>query len=153
MKRAGIIVIGNEVLSGKVEDLNSNYLMGELRELGVPVGHVSIIPDDLDLIAAEVRGLSERFDYVFTTGGVGPTHDDMTFEGVGRAFGLGLEESAELIRVIRDFFGEGVSPAYFRMAMIPTGIPAMNPVPQIISAACPGWNSRRPSPSRIHSRS
>jgi molybdenum cofactor synthesis domain-containing protein len=72
-KTAGIIVIGNEILSGKTRDENSPYLVRELRDLGVDVRKVSVIPDELHLISDEVRTLSQAFDYVFTTGGVGPT--------------------------------------------------------------------------------
>ena len=81
------MLIGNEILSGKVTDANAAYLCRELRELGVDVRRITVIPDEVDLIAAEVREFSRSFDVVFTSGGVGPTHDDVTIEGVARAFG------------------------------------------------------------------
>src|SRR3990167_690863 len=83
-KTAGIILIGNELLSGKVVDENASYLCRELRGLGVTVRKISVIPDEVDLIAAEVAPQSRAFDVVFTSGGVGPTHDDVTIEGVAR---------------------------------------------------------------------
>lgn len=69
---AGIIIIGNEILSGKVQDVNSHYLACELRELGVDVKRISVIPDDIDVIGAEVFEFSGKYDFVFTSGGVGP---------------------------------------------------------------------------------
>src|SRR5262245_58365051 len=87
---AAILVIGDEILSGKTEDQNARLLIGELRELGVALRRILTIQDDLDEVAAAVRDLSERFDHVFTSGGVGPTHDDVTLAGVAQAFGVPL---------------------------------------------------------------
>src|SRR5215510_11496474 len=83
---AAILVIGDEILSGKTDDQNARLLIGELRELGVALRRIVTIPDDLEEVAAAVRELSARFDHVFTSGGVGPTHDDVTLAGVARAF-------------------------------------------------------------------
>lgn len=74
-------MIGDELLKGHVQDTNSHYLCKELWELGLKVGKIVVVPDDLDTIATEVRTLSPLYDYVLTTGGVGPTHDDVTMEG------------------------------------------------------------------------
>ncbi len=83
-KTAGIVIIGNEVLSGKTQDTNSYFFCTELRQLGVEVKKISTIQDEIELIGREVADFSKRFDYVFTSGGVGPTHDDVTIEGIAR---------------------------------------------------------------------
>ena len=77
-KTAGIIIIGDEILSGKIQDLNSQFMVKELRLHGIDVRRISVVPDDVQEIASEVKAFSERFDYVFTSGGIGPTHDDVT---------------------------------------------------------------------------
>src|SRR5262245_32637313 len=84
---AGIIVIGNAILSGKVTDTNAPFLARELRALGVDLRRILTVPDELDEIAAAVREFGPRFDVVFTSGGVGPTHDDVTMEGIARGLG------------------------------------------------------------------
>src|SRR5918996_5338937 len=81
-KTAGILVIGNEILSGKVVDTNSPYLCQELYTLGVEVRRITVVPDIIEVIASEVAAFSRTFDHVFTTGGVGPTHDDVTIAAV-----------------------------------------------------------------------
>src|SRR5436190_24012525 len=102
-KTAGILVIGNEILSGKTADENSVFLARELRELGVDVRKVSVIPDETTTIASEVRLFSGAYDYVFTTGGVGPTHDDLTMEGIASAFGRGIRRNSDLEAALRHF--------------------------------------------------
>src|SRR5262245_34619878 len=84
---AGIIIIGNEILSGKGPDTNAPCLTRGRRALGVDLKRILTIPDELDEIAAAVREFGPRFDVVFTSGGVGPTHDDVTMEGVARGLG------------------------------------------------------------------
>ena len=78
---AGIIIIGDEILKGQTCDTNTHFLTRRLKSLGVNVRRVSVIPDELDTIAQEVQKFSKEYQYVFTSGGVGPTHDDITFEG------------------------------------------------------------------------
>lgn len=122
MPSAGILIIGNEILSGKVADLNSTFLCRELRALGVDVGHISVIPDRVDVIASEVRRLSQKFDYVFTTGGVGPTHDDVTMEGVALAFGVGLEEHPAFQAYFEKLLaqtGGSYNESYRKMSLLP----------------------------------
>src|SRR5438132_2055895 len=93
---AAIVAVGNELLSGKVADTNSPHLIGELRALGFPLLETRTIPDDIDRIAETFREVSPLYEVVFSSGGVGPTHDDMTFTGLARAFDVPLMRNAEL---------------------------------------------------------
>ncbi len=102
---AGILIVGNEILSGKFPDENAPFLLKELRVQGVDVERVHTIPDEIDVIAQEVRSFAERFTYVITTGGVGPTHDDVTLDGVALAFDEKLVRHAEMERMLRDAMG------------------------------------------------
>src|SRR6266516_6701155 len=102
-KTAGIILVGNEILSGKIADANAAYLCRELRGLGVDVRRITVIPDEVGLIATEVAAFSRDYDVVFTSGGVGPTHDDVTIEGVARAFGVPVVRDARMVEVIQRF--------------------------------------------------
>jgi molybdenum cofactor synthesis domain-containing protein len=121
MPTAGILVIGNEILSGKVVDTNSPFLCRELRQLGVDVERISVIPDVIDVIAADVRGMSERHDLVFTSGGVGPTHDDLTMDGVAKAFGRPLELNEGIVERIARAQGNPPNESQRKMAMLPAG--------------------------------
>ncbi|NXX75625.1 FLAD1 synthase, partial [Urocolius indicus] len=103
---AGIIVIGDEILKGHTQDTNSLFMCRRLRSLGVRVSRISVLPDDVDAIAAEVAAFSSRFTYVLTSGGIGPTHDDVTFEAVAKAFGEKLTPHPELVTLVKKFFGE-----------------------------------------------
>ncbi len=116
---AAILVIGDEILSGKTEDKNARLLIGELRELGVALRRILVIPDDVEEVAAAVRELAGRFDHVFTSGGVGPTHDDVTIVGIARAFNVPIFRHPELERRIRNYFGAEVDESRLRMADIP----------------------------------
>jgi len=120
-KTAGIILIGNEILSGKIIDANAAYLCRELRDLGVDVRRVVVIPDDVALIAEEVAAFSKAFDLVFTSGGVGPTHDDVTIEGVARAMGVPVVRHPELVTLLERYYRETLTEAALRMAEIPEG--------------------------------
>ena len=121
MSTAGIILIGDELLSGKVNDENARYLIEELRALGVQLKRVTVIPDHLDEIAATVREFAGRFDHVFTSGGVGPTHDDLTMDGVARAFGQKVVRHPLLEQALRDYWGTRLEERNLRMADIPDG--------------------------------
>lgn len=118
---AGVILIGNELLSGKIKDENAAFLAERLRELGVTLERVLVIPDRVELIGAEVRAMSERYDYVFTSGGVGPTHDDVTLEGIAAGFERTLCLDSALEEVLRGYFKEKLNDAHLRMAKIPQG--------------------------------
>lgn len=116
-----LIVVGNEILSGKVQDSNAYFAARELREAGAALRRISVIPDELDAIAEEVRYCADRFNVVLTSGGVGPTHDDLTMEGVARAFNRKLVTHPELERVIRKHFVERPNAAGLKMAEVPEG--------------------------------
>src|SRR5215813_2486136 len=120
-KTAGIIVIGNEILSAKTRDENSPYLLRELRDLGVDVRKISVVPDELDSISQEVRDFSKAYDHVFTTGGVGPTHDDLTMDGIANAFGRRILRHPDLEASVRHFYSEELVSGNLRMADIPEG--------------------------------
>jgi len=119
--RAAILLIGNELLSGKVEEQNARYLVRELRDLGVVVSRIEVIPDDTGDIAATARLLSERFDLVFSSGGVGPTHDDVTLPAMAAAFGMSMMRNPELEALLRASFGARLHERDLRMADIPDG--------------------------------
>ncbi len=120
-RSAGIIIIGNEILSGKVQDVNSHFITSELRKLGVDVRRISVIPDETDSIGSEAEQFSRDFDYVFTTGGVGPTHDDVTMEGIARGFGVRLVQSAELMKVLSSRYEGSLNEWVLKMAEVPEG--------------------------------
>ena len=120
--RAGILIIGNEILSAKVQDENAPYLLRALRERGIDVGRVHVIPDVVEEIADEVRAFSRSFDYVITTGGVGPTHDDVTMEAVALAFGRRLECSPEMEAGLRRVLqGKEPNESQLKMCHVPGG--------------------------------
>jgi molybdenum cofactor synthesis domain-containing protein len=118
---AGILVIGEEILSAKVEEQNARYLVRELRGLGVAVRRIDVVPDEIDEIAAATASMSNRYDHVFTSGGVGPTHDDVTMAAVAKAFGLQPTRNAELEAKIRAATGPNLHERDLRMADIPDG--------------------------------
>ena len=120
-KTAGIILVGNEILSGKIVDANASYLCRELRALGVEVRRITVIPDEIDLIALEVARFSADYDVVFTSGGVGPTHDDVTIEGVARAAGVGVVRHPALEGLLQAFYGDRLNDAHLKMAEVPEG--------------------------------
>ena len=120
-KTAGIILIGNEILSGKIPDANAAYLCRELRALGVDVRRITVIPDEVQLIAEVVAEFSRDFDVVFTSGGVGPTHDDVTLEGVARAMTVPVVRDPVLADLIQRYSRGPVTEAALRMADIPDG--------------------------------
>ena len=120
-KTAGIIIIGNEILSGKTQDSNSFFLCTELRALGVDVRRVSVIPDEIHLIGKEAAGFAKNWDFVFTTGGVGPTHDDVTMAGIAHGFGVKVVRHPDLERRLHSRHGKNINEARLRLAEVPEG--------------------------------
>ncbi len=120
-KTAAIIVIGDEILSGKVVDTNAAFLCRELRGIGVALRRILVIPDELDAIAEAVRAYQPAFDIVFTSGGVGPTHDDITMAGIARAYGRQVIRHPLLEQKIRELSGNKINEARLKLAEVPEG--------------------------------
>jgi molybdenum cofactor synthesis domain-containing protein len=120
-KTAGIILVGNEILSGKIADANAAFLCRELRALGVEVKKIVVIPDEVDVIAREVRESSRAYDFVFTSGGVGPTHDDVTIEGVARALDVAVLRHPNLVSLLEGYYKADLNEARLKMAEVPEG--------------------------------
>ena len=121
MSSAALLVIGNEILSGKVRDTNSAFLAVELRKLGVDLERILTIPDEIDLIARETRAMSDAYDFVFTSGGIGPTHDDMTMDGIALAFDRAIELNQSMVDRMARYSEKPLNDAMKKMAMIPIG--------------------------------
>ena len=120
-KTAAALVIGNELLSGKVEEANVAVLARALRPLGIALRRVVVIADDIATIAREVKELAASHDWLFTSGGVGPTHDDVTIEAVARAFGVPVITSPLMENMLKDYYRERCTPGHLRMALVPEG--------------------------------
>lgn len=121
MKTAAALVIGNELLSGKIADQNLVVLARTLRALGVELRRAVVVLDEIDIIAAEVQALAASHDWLFTSGGVGPTHDDLTIEGVARAFGVPVVSSPLLADLLLRHYGERLTEGHLLMARTPEG--------------------------------
>jgi molybdenum cofactor synthesis domain-containing protein len=120
-RTAAALIIGNELLTGKVQDQNLHFLARELFALGVSLRRVIVCPDEMDTIVADLDALRRTHDYVFTSGGIGPTHDDITVEAVARTFGRQVGRSPEVETMIRKFYGDRVTEAHLRLADVPEG--------------------------------
>lgn len=118
---AAIALVGAELLSGKVADLNLVELARTLRALGVRLTRAVMLPDVLDVLAADIQELKSNHDVVFTSGGVGPTHDDVTVEAVARAFNTNVVEDPTLAALVTRAYGARTTPAHLRMALVPEG--------------------------------
>ena len=121
MPTAGIVIIGDEILSGKFVEENAAFLIGELRALGVDLRRITFVPDDLEDIAATVVDTAKRFDYVFTSGGVGPTHDDVTMAAIAHAFGTTVTRHPDLEARVRGYWKDQLADANLRLADVPAG--------------------------------
>src|SRR5512139_387669 len=120
-KTAAIIVIGNEILSGKVVDTNAAFLCRELRTLAVALRRILVIPDELEAIAEAVCAYKPAFDVIFTSGGVGPTHDDVTMAGIALALNRRVIRHPLLEEKIRAFSGDKMNEARLKLAEVPEG--------------------------------
>ena len=117
---AGLIIIGDEILKGQVQDTNSHFLTKHLHQKGIRVAKISVVPDDIAVIAAEVKTFTKTFDYVLTSGGIGPTHDDVTFEAVAKAFDCKCEHHPKLVAMCKAWFKKDqLSDPCFKLAYIP----------------------------------
>ena len=124
MKTASIIIIGNEILSGRTQDTNSNYLAKILVEKGIALEEIRVIPDDHSTIESVINNESTTKDYVFTSGGIGPTHDDITSEAIANCFDAPLvvrEDAVELLAMNYKNGKKDLNAARLRMARIPEG--------------------------------
>lgn len=135
---AAMLVIGDEILSGRTRDANMHYLAGELTKHGIDLKEVRVVSDDEAAIVAAVRALSGAFDHVFTSGGIGPTHDDITADCIAKAFEAHLDvrdDARAILQAHYDTQGLEMNAARLRMARIPDGAVLIdNPV-----SAAPGF--------------
>ena len=119
---AAVLVIGDEILSGRTTDRNSGYIAEYLGKIGVDVREARVVPDVEEEITAALDALRARYDYVVTTGGIGPTHDDITADAVARAFGVPIGEDPRVIALMMErYLPADLTPARRRMARIPAG--------------------------------
>ena len=129
---AALMVIGDEILSGRTKDRNIGTVAEHLSEAGIRLKEVRIVPDEEAEIIAGVNALRSRYNYLFTTGGIGPTHDDITADSLARAFGVPIDIDPRAKKVLADHYGERgleLTPARLRMARIPAGASLiLNPV-------------------------
>ncbi len=119
---AAMLVIGDEILSGRTRDANMHYLAGQLTEKGISLKEVRVVSDDADAIVDAVRALSARYDHVFTSGGIGPTHDDITADCIARAFDDHIDVRDDARALLAAFYeqtGRELNEARLRMARIP----------------------------------
>jgi molybdenum cofactor synthesis domain-containing protein len=118
---AAVLIIGDEILSGRTQDTNLNYIAKMLGQHGVDLCEARVVPDVKEEIVAAVNALRSRYDYLITTGGIGPTHDDITADCVAEAFGVPLTEHPEIIAMMVARWGDQLNEARRRMARVPDG--------------------------------
>jgi molybdenum cofactor synthesis domain-containing protein len=127
--RAALIIIGNEILSGRTQDTNTQFIAEKLSGRGIALREVRVVPDIEAKIIEAVRALKDQVNYVFTTGGIGPTHDDITAESIAKAFGTKLYSNPEAKAVMEAYYGGEWNEARLKMTMIPEGAKLIpNPV-------------------------
>jgi molybdenum cofactor synthesis domain-containing protein len=121
---AAILVIGDEILSGRTKDKNIGYIAEYLTNIGIDLKEVRVVSDDEKEIVDALNALRQRYTYVFTTGGIGPTHDDITADSVAKAFGVGIDVDPRAVKIMQERFaarGVEMNEARLRMARIPAG--------------------------------
>ena len=124
---AAILIIGNEILSGRTQDLNVRFIATRLAQLGVKLEEVRVVPDVPVRIIGAVNELRAAYGMLFTTGGIGPTHDDITSECIAAAFGVAWEQHEPTMQVLRDYIGARMNAEQARMATFPAGaVPIRN---------------------------
>ena len=135
--QAAIIIIGNEILSGRTQDTNTSTLAIWLNSIGVKISEVVIIPDIENKIVETINNIRNLYDYVFTTGGIGPTHDDITAQSVSKAFGLKYEIHKEAFKILEDYYKPGeFNEGRQKMVWMPKGAELiLNP-----TSGAPGFN-------------
>jgi molybdenum cofactor synthesis domain-containing protein len=121
-KTAAILIIGNEILSGRTADRNIQHIAKNMTDIGIVMREVRVVPDVPEAIIHSVRAMSSSHDYVFTTGGIGPTHDDITALNVAAAFNVEIEENVEAKAMLQAYYeADGLTKSRLRMAQIPVG--------------------------------
>ncbi len=118
---AGILVIGDEILSGRTKDKNIGFIAEYLTNIGIDLKEVRVVADDEQDIVDALNALRNRYNYVFTTGGIGPTHDDITADSVAKAFGVGIDYHPDVVERFRKRFQGDLNEARLRMARVPDG--------------------------------
>jgi molybdenum cofactor synthesis domain-containing protein len=119
---AGLLVIGDEILSGRTKDKNIGYIAEYLTNIGIDLSEVRVVPDVEAEIVDALNTLRAKFTYVFTTGGIGPTHDDITADCIAKAFGVGIDHDPRAVAMLKERFpGQDLNEARMRMARIPHG--------------------------------
>ncbi|GBD47234.1 competence/damage-inducible protein A [Methylopila sp. Yamaguchi] len=120
---AAVLVIGDEVLSGRTRDSNSGYIAQYLTNIGIDLKEVRVVADDEAAIVEAINALRARYTYLFTTGGIGPTHDDITADSVAKAFGVGIDHDPRAVAMLRERFPNAadLNEGRLRMARIPFG--------------------------------
>ena len=121
MSTAAIVVIGNEILSAKVADENGPWLSRELRGLGVDLRRIETVPDEVPIIVDSLRRALASAKWVFTSGGIGPTHDDVTIAAVAQCFGRKVVPDERILSALRAHLGDRLNPALRRLADVPEG--------------------------------
>ena len=133
---AGILIIGNEILSGRTQDTNANFIAKNLTLSGIKLEEIRVVQDEKNIIIDAVKLFSQKFNYVFTTGGIGPTHDDITSESISEAFNLQYETNKMAFEILENYYPKGeFNESRQRMAKMPFGSELiLNPI-----TAAPGF--------------